>query len=65
MVPEQEEIALRRREQMQRDVDHGKFYLKENNKQVAKPPLAKNNHRPQLMLSKAIFKLQISNEILD
>ena len=50
---------------MQRDVDHGKFYLKENNKQVAKPPLAKNNHRPQLILSKAIFKLQISNEILD
>lgn len=41
VVPEEVEIALRRRELMQRDVDHGKFYMKENNKLISKPPLSK------------------------
>jgi len=64
-VPEEEEIAQKRKEQMQRDVDHGKFYMKENSKLLAKPLLAKSNTRPKLEFNREVIKLQITNEILD
>ena len=63
-MPEEEEIALKRKEQMQRDIDHGKFYMKENSKLLAKPPLPKSNTRPKLELNRAVIKLQITNEFL-
>jgi len=50
---------------MQRDIEHGKFYMKENSKLISKPPLAKVNSRPRLELNRAIIKLQISKEALD
>ena len=50
---------------MQRDVDHGKFYMKENSKLLSKPPLAKSNTRPKLELNRAVIKLQISKEALE
>jgi hypothetical protein len=34
VVPEEELIAQKRKELMQRDIEHGKFYIKENSKML-------------------------------
>lgn len=49
---------------MQRDIDHGKFYMKENSKMLSRPPLPKPNARPKLELSRGVLKLQISNQVV-
>jgi len=49
---------------MQRDIDHGKFYMKENSKLISKPPLPKPTARPKLELSRAVLKMQISNDVV-
>ena len=38
--------------------------MKENSKMLSKPPLPKPSGRPKLELSRAVFKMQISNEIV-
>jgi hypothetical protein len=63
LVPEDQLLAQARREQMKRDIDHGKFYMKENSKMLSRPPLPKPNARPKLQLSRGVLKLQISNQV--